>query len=269
MSELSTVVKPVSLKCNICGGDLDRDYLSAICVCENCGNRWEMSDLIPEMAEHSHVTEKIKRAIGLLSDIDDTVNLDQALVLFKSAEDDCLKLPGEVATDLLRICNDGEAQIETLKHYLLGKNAFEKTNYLKAKTEFEKIKNFKDSNQYIEKCEKEIVVSRKKRIPFAVIIGMIIPAVVSVYLHETFGVHFGICIPIFIVISVALGFLIYRGGTVAIIVEIISFIVIVPLLLFSIMAYGFHMKNALAIKIAIGVPLVLIIIFIVLAERKK
>lgn len=262
-------VKPLSLKCKICGGNLVSDYLSSSCICENCGNKWAMTDMIPNIGEYSHITDKIRRALDMLTDYEDSVKLSQALGLFKSAEEDCLKEANEVSSDLLRICKEGEEQISTFKHYSSGKNYYKKRNYYKARPEFEKVKDYKDSSVYIEKCDTQIAASRKKRIPFAVIVGMILPAVLSLFLHEAFGIHLAICIPVFLIISGLLAYGIYRGGTLSIILEIVSFLLVVPLILFSIMVYGIHMDKSLSLKIAIGVPAALVVLFVILSETKK
>lgn len=262
-------IKPLSLKCKICGGNLVNDYKSSSCICENCGNRWAMTDMIPRIEEYSHITDKIRRALELLSDSETSVNLGQALSLFKSAEEDCLKVPDEVSSDLLRICNEGQEHISILKLYSSGKNYYEKGDYNKARSCFEEIKDYKDSASYIEKCDAGVTASQKKRIPFAIIVGMVAPAGLAIFLHEAFGIHLAVCISAFLVISALLAYGIYRGGVFAIIVEIISFMLVVPLILFLIMAYGIHMDKSLALKIAIGVPILIVVIFVVLSEVKK
>lgn len=262
-------IKPLLLKCKICGGNLVSDYLSSSCICENCGNKWAMTDMIPNIGEYSHITDKIRRALEMLSDSEDSVDLGQALVLFKSAEADCLKVSNEITSDLLRICNEGQEQIAILKQYSSGKNNYDKGNYSKARSDFEGVKDFRDAALFIEKCDTQIESARKKRIPFAIIVGMIVPTILTIFFHEMFGIHLAICIPVFLIISIFLAYGIYRGGSFAVIVEIISFMLVVPLILFSIMAYGIHIDKSLALKIAIGVPILLVAVLVVLSERKK
>ncbi len=262
-------IRPLARKCRICGGNLVNDYMSASCVCENCGNRWAMTDMIPKLAEYSHITDKIRRALEMIADSQDRVSLSQAQSLFKSAEAECLKNSNEVTSDLLKICNDGQTQISLLMHYSLGKDCFEKKNYTKARSEFEKVKDYKDSGSYMERCDIEIAALQKKRIPFAIIVGMVLPAVLSIALHETVGLHIGICIPIFLVVSLLLAYGIYRGGIISFIVEIISFSVIVPLLLFLLLAYGFHMQKTIALIISIGAPILLGIVISIVSGGKN
>ena len=84
-------IKPISMRCKICGGKLVNDWLGGACVCENCGNKWDLSDMIPNLSDYSRVIEKIKRAQELLNDTDSSASASQALVMFKSAESDCKK----------------------------------------------------------------------------------------------------------------------------------------------------------------------------------
>ena len=136
MSEAS--VKPVSMKCKICGGDLANDYMLGACVCENCGNRWSLADLIPNYKDYSRIIEKLNKAKELLADGADEAQSGQALILYKSAEADCLKFTDAIASDLLKLCNKGQEDARTAKIYASGKSYLEKENFRKAFSEFEK-----------------------------------------------------------------------------------------------------------------------------------
>ena len=63
-------------------------------------------------------------------------------------------------------------------------------------------------------------------------------------------------------------FVIYRGGALATLLEILSYILLVPLLIFALLAYVFHLSTALSLGIAIGAPLIIVILLAVLAERE-
>ena len=69
--------------------------------------------------------------------------------------------------------------------------------------------------------------------------------------------------------SALLFFVIYMEGTLSVIVEIFSFLLSVPLILYMILAYGFHMAPGTAVKLAVGIPVAVVAVIAVLAERKQ
>ena len=262
-------IKPVSMKCKICGGDLANDYMLGACVCENCGNRWSLADIIPNYKDYSRIIEKINKAKEMLADGADTSQAGQALILYKSAEADCLRFSDSIASDLLKLCNAGQEEAKKAKTYASGKSYLEKENYIRALSEFNKVKGYKDTDLLIPQCEEGVKVQRRKRIPYAVIVGMIIPAILGFFLHEKAGLNIPLCILVFLAGSALLSFVIYLEGVLSIIVEILSFLLSVPLLLYMILAYGFHMAPGAAVKLAIGIPVAVVAVIAVLAERKQ
>ncbi|MBR1862260.1 MAG: hypothetical protein IJ796_10475 [Lachnospiraceae bacterium] len=260
---------PLSLKCKICGGKLVNDYSDFLCTCENCGNKWAMSDLIPNIGEYSHITDKLRRAAEMTAGSDASVHLGEAQMLLGSAKSDCLKMQDTTSAELLKFINEEIEEISNLKQYNSAKALYEKKDFRRALSGFEKIKDYRDSEDYIDKCGEMIKASRKSRIPFAVMVGMIIPAILALFLFEKAGLHIAFCIPVFVLLSGGLGFLIYRGGTPAVIIEILSFVLLVPLLIFALLAYVFHLGKKLSLIISIAAPILLIVVFIIMSERKN
>lgn len=262
-------IKPISMRCKICGGTLVNDWLGGACVCENCGNKWSLSDMVPNFSDYSRVIEKIKRAKDLLNDTDSAASAGQALVMFKSAESDCRKFNDAVGAELAEVCKEGRAQASVTGHYATAKSYLAKENYRRARDEFMKADGFKDSEELLTKCEEGAKIQQRKRIPYAVIIGMILPLILSIFVHETAGLPLWSCVLIFIVCWAGAAFAVYLDGTISILIEIFSYVVSVPLLLDLILAYGFHMDHATALKISVGVPLLIVAVIAVLAERKN
>ena len=62
--EMSDVkATPVSLKCSVCGGDIVNNYLAGLSQCANCGNRWNIADVVPDYGKYSRrVTPKLHQA---------------------------------------------------------------------------------------------------------------------------------------------------------------------------------------------------------------
>ena len=266
MSEVSAT--PITLKCKICGGDIVNDYLAGSCVCAHCGNKWPLAELVPDYSRYTHVITKINQANDLLAGEPRIETLEQAKLLFQSASRECDTFTGPIATDLIKVCRDGQTAIQNLKIYAKAKKQYDKKSYSSAKSEFKKIPGFKDSDELLKNCEVEIEKGRKKRIPLAVIVGMVIPAVLCVILKEVVGIPLLALIPIFLLCSAGVGYLIYRGGALAIVIDILSFLSAVPLILFMILAYGFHVPTVPSAIIAVAGPIVLIAIFGIMVERK-
>ena len=260
---------PVSLKCKICGGDIVNDYLAGSCVCAHCGNKWSLEDLIPDYSKYSNIISKIKRANDFL-DIDANVAAtEQARLLYQGAASECEKFTGAVATELLQSCKDGMVRAEKLKSYIKGRGFYEKKSYHDAMKELKKVSDFMDSGEMIEQCKVEIAAERKRQIPLAVIMGMILPAILAIFLKEKLGLPLAADIPIFLVTSAGLGYVFYRGGIPATILKVVSFMCAVPLIIFLILAYGFHVDIVPAVCISVGAPIALILAFGILAERKS
>lgn len=266
MAELDA--KPVSMRCKICGGNLANDYFAGACRCENCGNKWNLSDLVPNYKDYQKIIEKLNRAAEMLDNADDPAKAGQAFLMYKSSAAACMDHTDAVGADLMRLCKEGQDKAVLVKHYTTGKSYLEKDNCRKALAELEKVKGFRDADILAEQCREKAAIEKKKRIPYAVIIGMIIPAVACILLKEKAGLPIAACIPIFLILSAGFGFVVYLENAWSVIVEILAFLSAVPLILFVILAYGFHMSVAMSAWIAIGVPVGLLVLFAVLAERK-
>ena len=90
MSEQS--VKPVSMKCKICGGDLANDYMLGACVCENCGNRWSITDLYPDYAKYQRIIANITKANDIVESDTKAASANEAKLLYKTSVIECTKL---------------------------------------------------------------------------------------------------------------------------------------------------------------------------------
>lgn len=267
MSEVSAT--PVTLKCKICGGDIINDYLVGSCVCAHCGNKWSLEELVPDYAEYSHAIMKINKANDLLAGDPAIENLEQARIFFQNASDECSSKTGPIASDLMKVCKDGRETIDRIKAYSKAKKAFDKKSYQQALKGFRNLQGFRDSDTLAQTCKVEIEKARKKQIPIAVIVGFILPAVVCIILKEFAGLPLPAVIPIFLLGSAGIGYLVYRGGAWSIVIKVLSFLSAVPLILFMILAYVFNLGAVPSGIIAVGLPIAMIIAFAVLAERKS
>ena len=150
MSENST--KPINLKCRVCGGEIRNDYLSATCVCANCGNKWPMQEMLPDYQTHASAVEKIKQARCLMEEKPDVTKISQAKLLLHQASTECLH-PDPVSAELLKTCKDGIKETDDLRHYAVAVSHMDKKNYRQALSELERIPNFRDSSKLIEDCK--------------------------------------------------------------------------------------------------------------------
>ncbi|MBO4927150.1 MAG: hypothetical protein J5379_02735 [Clostridiales bacterium] len=259
---------PVSLKCKVCGGDLRNDYLSGACVCAHCGNKWSLSDLVPDYGKYSHVLEKINQAKDLLAGKAQVTSAEQAKLLYKSASIECAKYTDVIGSDLAKVCQEGIANAEKNRHYAMGVTHFEKKNYKRALSEFEKLRGYKDVDELIEQAKVGAIAERKKTIPLAIIVGMVIPAILSILLKEKAGFPVPAVIPVFIVLTAAISYAVYLQGTLATVIIVLSVVSAVPLILFMILAYGFHMNTGAAAVTSVVAPIAVIILLALKPERK-
>ena len=256
---LAEGVKPITLKCTVCGGELKADYLSGDAVCAHCSNRWALRDILPDYGKYAKSLEKIKKANDLLSGKPDVTAAAEAKLLFQQASSECYVYSETIATDIHRISAEGTNRAEKMKTYARGYSHFERKAYTKALEEFEKIPDFQDSAELIEKCKNLQVTERRKLIPLAILIGMILPAVLGIVLYEKAGLPLYVDIPIFVLGTAGLSYLVYREKKFAVVIEVLSFLAAVPLILFLILAYGMGMETKAAAAIAIGAPVAFVL----------
>ncbi|MBP5655421.1 MAG: hypothetical protein J6X33_07885 [Clostridiales bacterium] len=260
---------PITLKCKICGGDIFNDYLAGASVCAHCGNRWSIEDLIPDYSKYSRIITGINKARDTLNTASTVAATNEANLMYRTAISECGKINDAVSADLLKICNEGREEAGRLASYIRGKDNMRRASYDSAVDEFKKIPGYKDSDSLIEQCKAKIIEERRKGIPWAVVFSLILPAILAIFLKEKLGMPLGAVIPIFLVCSAGLGYVLYRGGIPSIIIKIISFLCAAPLILFMILAYVFHIGVVPSAIIAVGIPIVLFVLFAILTEQKN
>ena len=258
---------PVSLKCRICGGDIVNNYLAGTAQCANCGNRWNIADVIPDYGKYSRIIANINKANDIVESDSKAASGNEARLLYKTAVMDCGKFNDPVSADLIRICEEGQKNAELLSIYAKGKNFYEKKSYSSAVHELSKVKGYRDADAMVEICKEEIEKERKKQLPWAVVFSLIIPAAVGLFLRETFSWPWAVCIIIFLLCSAGLGFVFYKGGVASIILKIVSFLAATPLILYSILKYALHVPTVPSVIIAIVGPIVLFILFASFTEQ--
>lgn len=257
----------VSLKCKMCGGDLVNDYLSGSCVCKHCGNKYSLEELIPDFATHANAIAKIKNANDLLGGEVDATSAGQAKLLFKTAESTCNSSTSAIAGDLAKLCKEGMARSEELRRYATGKKYFDKKNYRAALNEFKHIPGVRDVDEMTSVCQVEVEKSRIRRIPYDIIVSMILPTILVLFLKMKVGLALPISIPIGVVLTAALAFAVYKEGGLGTFIQIVSIASAVPLLLFLILAFGFGLAPKKAALSAIIAPIALIILLALKPER--
>ena len=258
---------PISLKCKVCGGDIVNNYLGGTCVCANCGNKWAIADVIPNYDKYTRIIASIAKANEIIESETKVASANEAKLLFKTAVMECSKLNDAVSADLIRICNEGLAKSEKYAIYIKGKNFYEKKSWNSAVKELGKVAGYRDADAMVEICKEEIEKERKKQIPWAVVFSLIIPAAVSLFLREQFNCPWAVCVILFLLGSAGLGYVLYRGGVLAVIIKIVSFLAATPLILFSILAYALHLPTVLSVIIAIVGPIAAFIAFASFTEQ--
>ncbi|SDY03194.1 hypothetical protein SAMN02910264_01279 [Ruminococcaceae bacterium YAD3003] len=258
---------PISLKCKVCGGDIVNNYLGGTCVCANCGNKWAIADVIPNYEKYTRIIANIAKANEIIESDTKVASANEAKLLFKTSVMECSKLNDAVSADLIKICNDGLARAEKYAIYIKGKNFYEKQSWSSAAKELGRVPGYRDADAMVEICKEEIEKERKKQIPWAVVFSLIIPAAFGLFLREAFGCPWAVCIILFLLGSAGLGYVFYRGGVVSIILKVISFLAATPLIIYSLLAYVFHLPTVVSVIIAIVGPIVLFILFAQFTEQ--
>ena len=258
------------LKCDICGGDLIRDYTAGLCRCGHCGNSWPLNEKDARCADFSHITQKLAKAESLLSGGDISVKrAEEAILLYKSTAAACTSQnAADIAAEIRQLCKEGVEKAEVICSYLKAKEYMEKKAYDKALKIFDTIKDYRDSQHLASDCRAMLAAAKKRRIPYAAAIGMVLPAILFFYLKENHDISIVLCLLVFILASAALGYAVYLNGVLSVIVEVASFAMLVPLLIFTVLVYIFHIKTGLAVGIAIGLPLALTLIAVIISERQ-
>ena len=259
--------KPISLKCTVCGGDIVNNYLAGICVCAHCGNKWAIADVIQDYKKYERILGSITKANDILTSEAKVASANEAKLLFKQAVIECAKYNDAVAADLEKLCIEGQAQADKLAIYYKGKTFFDKRSYSSAIKELSRVSGYRDADEMIASCKIEIEAERKRGIPWAVVFSLIIPAAVGLFLRETFGAPWALCIILFLMGSAGLGYVFYRGGVLSVILKIVSFLAATPLILYSILAYVFHVPTVIAVIAAIVGPIALFIVFAQFTEQ--
>ena len=257
------------MKCKVCGGDIKNYYLIGTCSCLNCGNRWSLADIIPDYAKYSKIISNINKANDIIQTETKPTSANEAKLMFKTAIMDCNRFNDHVSADLIGICEEGLKQVDLLSKYVKGKNLYDKMSYSSAMHELIKVPGYRDADAMVAICKEELEKERKKQLPWAVVFSLIIPAGVSLALKDFAGWPIAVCIILFLSGSAGLGYVLYRGGIPSIIIKVISFLGGGALVLYCVLAYGFHLSPGLSLTVAIGAPVALFILFAVMTEKKS
>ena len=265
MAEIN--INPVSLKCKVCGGDIVNNYLAGTSYCANCGNRWSIADLYPDYAKYLRIIANITKANDIVESENKAASATEAKLLYKTSIIECTKFNDPISSDLVRICEEGQKKAELLAVYAKGKGYFDKGSYNSALSTLSKVKGFRNADAMIEICKEEIAKKRKRDIPWDVVFSLPLPAAVGLFFREVCHWPWVICILLFLLGSAGLGYVLYRGGVIEIIIKILSFFAAGPIIIFSIMAYAFHVPTWISVITAIGAPIALFIVFASATEQ--
>ncbi len=260
-------VTPVSLKCKICGGDIINDYLVGTSRCANCGNRWAIADLYPDYAKYQRIIANITKANDIVESENKAASANEAKLLFKTSVIECSKFNDPISSDLVRICEEGQKKADLLAIYAKGKGYYDKGSYSSAISTLSKAKGFRDADAMIEIAKEELEKKRRKDIPWDVVFSLPLPAAVGLFFREVCHWPWAVCILLFLAGSAGLGYVLYRGGVIEIIIKILSFLAAGPIIIFSIMAYAFHVPTVISVIVAIVAPIALFIVFAISTEQ--
>ncbi|MCR4556660.1 MAG: helix-turn-helix domain-containing protein [Saccharofermentans sp.] len=143
----------ISFNCKICGGDLVYNYPDGTCRCENCRNKWVIAELYPKYAR---VMATIIKANKILDTKTDLASADEADLLFRQAIEECSRFSDMLSTELIKLCEEGQAKAEQLEIYCRGKHFFDNKAYKSAVIELQKVRGFRDADEMLKRCKRGI-----------------------------------------------------------------------------------------------------------------
>ncbi|MBQ4271896.1 MAG: hypothetical protein II718_08725 [Clostridiales bacterium] len=266
---MPNVEEPISLRCTVCGGVIVNDYLSASCVCGHCGNKWSMDEMLPGYRQYAKAIEQLGKANEILSQKTDVVSAGQAKLMFQRASSECSLHPDAIALELLSSCEEGIRKADQIITYSKGKKCFDNRDYSQAIEEFQKIPGYKDADRLITECKSAMEEQHAKRLPLAIAVSTVLPAILCIFLHEKAGFPVPAAIPLFLILSAGLAYLVHQEKISAFIITILSLACAVPLLFFVLLAYVFHVDTVPAVILSIVIPLVISGALSLLAGKTK
>lgn len=253
------ITTQISKKCKVCGGDIVNDYLAGSSRCANCGNSWAIAEFVPDVAKYSGIITNINQAYSLLEGSPKTTTVNEARLAFKTTIMDCNKIHDHVTDELEKLCNEGMEKAELAGIYAKGQQLLKDGSYRSAISEFAKIPGYRDTEELKIRCEAGIKADRKKQIPLTVICSLILATASCFVMKEMGGLPWGAAIPIAVAVSAGLGFVMYLGGVFNIILKVISFLIALPLLIYTILAYMCDMSTVTSVVLAIAIPAALMV----------
>ena len=259
----------LTFKCRMCDGLIVYNYLSGSCICDHCGNKWPIEEFIPDYSKYSRVIGKITRANDILEGDPTISETEQARLLYQIAADECDDYSGEIASELVQLCNEGRDRAEKLKEYIRGKTLFDNRTYEGALEIFSNMPGYKNADELAAKCREQMELEKKKKLPLSIITGLILPAVLCIFLKEKAGFPLAANIPIYLACSAGLAYLVHKGGIPSVIISIMSFLCAVPLILFLILAYAFHVDIIPSFIISVGLPIAVMTVFAIIGEKNN
>ncbi|MBO4449677.1 MAG: hypothetical protein J5777_03755, partial [Clostridiales bacterium] len=228
---------------------------------------WSLVDVIPDYAKYSKIIANINKANDIIENETKAASANEAKIIFKTTQMECNRINDHVAAELNRICDEGIKRADQFSNYIKGKYNYDHKSFRSAINDLSKVPGYRDADEIIEKCKIEIEAERRRQLPWSVVFSLIIPAAVGLFLRETFGCPWIVCILLFLAGSAGLGYVLYRGGVVSVIIKVVSFLCATPLIVYSILAYALHVPTVLAVIIAIVGPIVLFILFASFTEQ--
>ena len=257
-------------KCRVCGGDMKNDYKAGLRYCTHCGNKLDLSKADEHYKDYENIIKQLNSAeTAALSDNNDLKTVNQALLAYKNALTACsLSKPMAQVEELKLLCREEVEKYTKRSRFLAAKEHFENKAYTKAYEELKALGDYAEAAELAEKCAAEIQKERIKHLPYSIFAGLILPAILFFVLKEKTDISIAAALAAALTAAGLNIFVIYRGGALATLLEILSYILLVPLLIFALLAYVFHLSTALSLGIAIGAPLIIVILLAVLAERE-
>ena len=240
------------MNCKNCNKELILDFAASGLSCPGCGTFIPIAEVCPNYNQIREL-EDIKKADILLSKEDiDLKQTGEAMMLYTNALRTS-SLPEELKQLVQTRAKNGIDECKRLKLYISAKKSYSGGDTQRALQSFGKIRDYKDSSIYIEKCRTKLAKQTRQQLPLNAVIGLLMPVALLITL-SAFKVKLLHCIIICLAVGAATEYFSVKGGFGKTVVIILTALFAFPFTLFAILTFLVHLSTLLSLLLAFIVP---------------
>lgn len=248
-------------KCRICGGELDIEFTSGQFRCGHCGNAWPVEEIDERFGKYRSAVVQLGKADDMTAEKNCGLKqLNEAIMIYKNISVQCgASMPPEIGALMRGQCKKKLETAEKTRKYLMTKEYMEKGEYTRAIKEFEALGEYEDCAALIEKCKEGAKAARNARIPYCAAVGLILPAILYIFMLEKFDMGIYKMLPIALCAAAVNIFLLYLNNGWSLLIETLSLALVIPLAIFAVLAYILHLPVWISLAAAVVIPAAVVV----------